>query len=295
MSNILYRMQIMPQEEIETRIIDSNEIMDECIEERQKLELKQLRSNTQAETAEIPSMMEDDDFDQNAEFTELGALDEERVSAPSDDAEPEVDHIADAQAEAERIITEARMEADEILVQAENQAEEIRTQAEALRSHAEGEGHKAGFDQGIQEATLKQMEWEAETEALRQSLQQEFSEKQATMEKDLVDVVCDVVEKVFLIQFGDKREIILHLLDNAISNVDGSKEFLIRVNEANCEFLRAHKTELQDKVGQEAVLDIVQDPLLDDSQCMIETDGGLFDCSMDVQMRNLIKDIKSLS
>ncbi len=31
---------------------------------------------------------------------------------------------------------------------------------------------------------------------------------------------------------------------------------------------------------------------MDETQCMIETDGGLFDCGMDTQMRNLIKDIK---
>lgn len=70
---------------------------------------------------------------------------------------------------------------------------------------------------------------------------------------------------------------------------------MIRVGEANLEFLRAHKEELQAKVGQDMTLDIVLDPLLDETQCMIETDGGLFDCGMDTQMRNLIKDIKSLS
>ena len=48
-------------------------------------------------------------------------------------------------------------------------------------------------------------------------------------------------------------------------------------------------------MGQEVSLDIVLDPLLNDSQCMVETDGGLFDCSMDTEMRNLIKEIKALS
>lgn len=295
MSNILYRMQIMPQEEIETRVIDSNEIMDERIEERQKQQLENMRKRPQNETDEIPPIDEDGESEEGAAFTEFGELGTEQVPAPTIASEQEADGLTDAKAEAERIITEARMEADEILVQAENQAEEIRQQAEAMKSHAESESRKEGYEQGIRDAAAEQMEWEAETEALRQSLREEYMEKQASMEKDLIGVVCDVVEKVFLVQFGDKREIILHLVDNALSNVEGSKSFLIRVNEANCEFLRSHKAELQDKVGQEAVLDIVQDPLLDDSQCMIETDGGLFDCSMDVQMRNLIKDIKSLS
>lgn len=284
MSNILYRMQIQPQEEVETCIIDSNDVLEERIEEHQKMQMERARLKQQQFEGEIPLMEEDGEEFREDTFTGL----DEMIPQEIVPEEPEVDYVAEAQAEAERILNEARMEADEILVQAENQAE-------AMKSHAQAEGQKEGYDQGILEAAATQAQWEADTEALRQELQEEYLEKQASMEKELVRVICDVVEKVFLIQFGDKREIILHLLDNALSNIEGGREFLIRVNEANCEFLRGHKSQLQDKVGQEILLDIVQDPLLDDTQCMIETDGGLFDCGMDTQMRNLIKDIKSLS
>ena len=40
MSNILYRMQIKPQDETETCIIDSNDVLLEKIEEHQKLQLE---------------------------------------------------------------------------------------------------------------------------------------------------------------------------------------------------------------------------------------------------------------
>ena len=281
MSNILYRMQIQPQEEVETCIINSNDVLEERIEEHQKLQLERERLKKLEEQGDSPA--EDEAFAE-VDFTGL----DEMVSQEAQPQEPEVDYVAQAQEEAEHILNEARMQADEILVQAESQAE-------AMKSHAQAEGQKEGYDQGLLEAAASQAQWEAETEALRQNLQQEYLQKQSTMEKELVQVVCDVVEKVFLVQFGDKKDIILHLLDNALSNIEGGKEFLIRANEANCEFLRGHKSQLQDKVGQEILLDIVQDPLLDDTQCMIETDGGLFDCGMDTQMRNLIKDIKSLS
>ena len=168
-------------------------------------------------------------------------------------------------------------------------------QADAMRSHAEAEGQKEGYEQGLQEAAARQRELESRMQAEKEQLQADYDQKQKNMEHELVDVVCDVVEKVFLVQFGDKKEIIWHAVDQALANIEGSKEFMIRVGEANLEFLRAHKEELQAKVGQDMTLDIVLDPLLDETQCMIETDGGLFDCGMDTQMRNLIKDIKSLS
>ena len=43
MSNILYRMQVKPQENPEKMMIDSNEILEECIEERQKIALERKR------------------------------------------------------------------------------------------------------------------------------------------------------------------------------------------------------------------------------------------------------------
>ena len=287
MSNILYRMQVKPQENPEKLMIDSNEILEECIEERQKIALERKRMQAVSE--------DDEQGDLTADGSETNLEGEDGFSPlsemPLPEAEPEepqIDYVAQAQAEAENILEDARGQAQDIISQAQEQAE-------AIKSHAEAEGQKSGYDQGLQQAYQMQSQWEAEAQELKKSLQEEDQQKQQSMEKEIASVVCDVVEKVFLVQFGDQREIIFHLVDNALSNIESSKEFLIRVNEANCEFLKGHKAELQEKVGQDVLLDIVLDPLLDDSQCMIETDGGLFDCGMDTQMKNLIKDIKSLS
>lgn len=280
LSNILYRMQIKPQEETETLMIDSNEILDNCIEERQKIERerKRLQSIEEGQEGMEEEVAEEDTFSPLSDMPLEEKLPEE----------PTVDYVEEAQKEAEQILEEAKQQAEEILAQAQQQAE-------ALKSQAEAKGQKAGYEQGIQEAYQKQTLWEAEAEELRQRLEGEYREKQQHIEKELITTVCSVVEKVFLVQFGDCREIILHLVENTLSNIDSSKEFLIRVNEENAELLRSRKAEMQEKVGQEVILDIVQDPLLDETQCMIETDGGLFDCGMDTQLKNLIKEIKSLS
>ena len=280
MSNILYRVQMAPQEEQKTCVIDSNELVGEKIEERRREEKKRQMQSLVSEDAFVP--MDGESLDEEADY--LG----QQMPEEAEEAEPEIDHVAQAKEEAETILSEAREQADAILAEAGEQAE-------AMRSHAEAEGQKEGYEQGLQEATARQWELESQLQAEKEQLQADYDQKQKNMEHELVDVVCDVVEKVFLVQFGDKKEIIWHAVDQALANIEGSKEFMIRVGETNLEFLRAHKEELQEKVGQDMTLDIVLDPLLDETQCMIETDGGLFDCGMDTQMRNLIKDIKSLS
>ena len=42
-------------------------------------------------------------------------------------------------------------------------------------------------------------------------------------------------------------------------------------------------------------IDIFEDKSLNKNECIIETDGGVFNCSLEVEMKNLIKKIKVLS
>ena len=54
------------------------------------------------------------------------------------------------------------------------------------------------------------------------------------------------------------------------------------------------KDEILDYVGHDIELEIVPDYTLNENACTIETDAGIFDCGVDVQLDNLMKDIKAL-
>ena len=56
-----------------------------------------------------------------------------------------------------------------------------------------------------------------------------------------------------------------------------------------------HKDELQEQVGQYVTIEIISDNELTDNMCVIHTDSGVFDCSLDIQLDNLTRDLKSLS
>ena len=285
--NIIYQMQIKPDSDDEL-IINSNDLVQERMEELQR-EMEQ-----KAKEEAFRQMMEP-----RPVLDEEGnpVLDEEgnpvvEVPDPSEfevqEEEPQIDYAEQAREEAEMILNQARMEADSILQDAMNQAEE-------MRSNAVASGHDEGYRDGMARATQEMEMARAEIQAERDQMNAELKDRQQGMGHDLVDVITEVVEKVFLVQFADKKEIVLHLVDNALSNIEGSKIFQIKVSEYNYEFLENNKVDLQDRVGSDVQVDIVLDPLLDQSQCIIETDGGIFDCSLGVQLENLIKDLRSLS
>ncbi len=130
---------------------------------------------------------------------------------------------------------------------------------------------------------------------LEESLNTDYRNKLQHMEQQVVEVVVHVFEKVFHIQFDDKTEILLSLVSDAIMGIEGSKDLRIRVAEVNFEFMENHRHELEERVGEDISLEMIADPMLEENQCMIETDSGIFNCSLGVQLENLIKDLKSLS
>lgn len=199
----------------------------------------------------------------------------------------------------EEILEEAREEANRIVEEANAKADEITSQAleqaESMKEQAIKEGQKQGYDMGmaLSQADLEDAKLEMQKEIEKN--RQEFIDKEIEIEGEVLQIVCDVIEKVFKVQFSDKKELLMHLCVNALTNVESSKQILIKVNEKNNEFLQAKKEELIEKVGEGVQLDIIMDPLLDDDKCILETDGGIFDCSIDVEIDNFIKDLRTLS
>lgn len=194
---------------------------------------------------------------------------------------------AAAREEAERVLAEAKENADRMLAEAQAQAQTIRETAK-----------QQGIDDGqawlTEENSRRTQQLEQEYGARKAELESVYQDKREHMEAELVDVILEVFNKVFHIQYDNKKDILLHLIDNAILNIEGEKKFRIKVAEENAAFLESHKNEILERVGHDVELEILSDFTMDGNNCTIETDSGVFDCSLGVQLENLIKDIRSL-
>ena len=98
--------------------------------------------------------------------------------------------------------------------------DDSRQEAEAIRDEAKKQGYLEGQNTLEQEYNQKKQQLEQEQQQKKIQLQNSYQEKQKNMEKELVDVILNVFNKVFHIQFDDKKEILLHLIDNAIANIE---------------------------------------------------------------------------
>ena len=267
MSN-LYKQNFAPPEDVAVRVINSNQQVEEKLQELSR------KMRIQAG--------EEADFSEG--FSEgLGAV---RVGEILE--EPEIDYVAQAKEEAEEILSKAKAQAEAIRIEAEEQKKQVLFQAKE-------EGQLRGYEEGRAKADAEEVEMRKQLQELENSLKEDYQNKLNQMEPKLVDAVARVFEKVFHIQFGDKTEILLSLVSDAIMDIEGSKEFRIRVSNVNYEFMESRRREIEERVGEDISLEIISDALLEENQCTIETDSGMFDCSLGVQLENLIKDLKSLS
>ena len=259
----LYKQYFVHNEPDKTRVINSDDIVEKRLEKMAELKRREQKTT-----------------DENG-FSA-------GIVGPDTDYVEEIDHVGEAKKEAEKILAEAHAQAETILNQADQEAENI-------RENAKNTGYQEGRQCLESELATQREELQNEYQSKQETLQNEFREKQQNMEKDLVDVILEVFNKVFHIQFDDKTEILLSLVSDAIMGIEGSKDFRIRVAEVNSEFMENHRHELEERVGEDISLEMIADPMLEENQCMIETDSGIFNCSLGVQLENLIKDLKSLS
>ena len=224
--------------------------------------------------------------------------------ADADKCEEEYDDELnqDFQCEEEQVdfdLSEYEKQADEMIENANKAAEKIieeaKAEAEILKVNAIEEGKTSGYGEGYAKGLESAKAEEEKYLKLKEELEDDYQKQLDDIEPKLVSTIADVFEKVFNIQFGDRQDMILNVVKKSVNQIENSKEFLIKVPKENLQFILEHKEELQEKVGQYVKIEIISDNALSNNQCIIHTDSGVFDCSLDIQLDNLVRDIKTLS
>lgn len=190
--------------------------------------------------------------------------------------------------QAQEILDNAQEEADQILAQAEAQAGQI-------RENAKKEGYNTGMIQAEKELTERKQQLEQQYTAMQNQLQTEYAALRSRMEPELVETLLEVFSKVTHTISEDNQEIVLHLINDVMKNSENSHEYNIRVSSEDYNFVVNNQGKIYCAMANEVNIDIVQDITLKRNECVIETDTGVFNCSLDVELNNLIKDIRLLS
>ena len=274
MSSNLVKQRYMVVPEEEKRVIDSNE--------RMKRRLELIRDT-------LPNI--------SAEGFVSGLSAETMELLPEEDAgegnviKAGVDMSAQAETarlEAEVLVRKAREEAAGILADARAQAEQEK--AAVLES-----ARKQGFDQGMAQASEKERALEQEYNHRVQEMEAYYAQQIETLEPQFIDAITDIYEHIFGVDLSSHREVLVHLISEAIHKNDGGRNFLVHVSKEDYPYVSEQRAQFLANLGDSWKVDIIEDSLLGTGQCMIETENGIFDCGLGTQLEELKKKLMLLA
>lgn len=277
--NLVKRMYAAPAEE-KTRVIDTNVLAEHRLAELAK---KKETSVTEGFVAGL-----------NASHIEV--LSDEEVQAASI-SEESLEHVSE---EAEKILEQAALDAQAKITDAQVQAEQIRKEArqqtEEERVQILEQARVQGYDEGYANAQAEAERLRQEYALKEQQLEEHYQQKIDELEPQFIDAVTDIYEHIFGIGLEDQKEVLAHLISNTIRKVEGSHSFIIHVSKEDYPFVSMQKKQLMaGAAAGNSTVEVVEDITMGQSECTIETDGGIFDCGLGTQLSELKKKLMLLA
>jgi flagellar assembly protein FliH len=232
---------------------------------------------------------------------------QEMAMAPAEDGfvagldAPQLTDLIQQVSEDELQILQARKEqALQELQAANDEAQEIlrnaKEQAKQEREAAFAQGKKEGLEAGRKEAQDEQRRERALFEQEKEKWREQWVQEMDTFEPRFVDTISDLYETVFHMDTKAHRDILLHLISNTLRRGGSTGELIVRVSSDDYPFISLHRKDLiACVVGENTTVTITEDRALHKNACLIETDGGIFDCGVDTQLAELRAKLKLLS
>ena len=285
MSN-LFKAGYVSYDMSEKRIIDSNDLANQKIEAFQELELKRQR----AQMVQDEEYMEGED---NPDF--IPGIDMEQLTQLTED-QSMLESVPDPQFDMEAVQAEIDLKLQQAQEQADAIVQDAMAQADEIRSNAENQGRQAGYDAGYQEGVEAAQALKDEIEQQRGDLEKEYQQIVDELEPEMVDVLTQIYEHVFNIELREDKGIILHLLKTTLSRIEPGKDLIVHVSSDDYDEIMDEKENLDACItSPNTTMEIIEDPLLKENECMIESDSGVFDCSLGVELSEISRKLKLLS
>lgn len=198
----------------------------------------------------------------------------------------------------EETLEQANEQAGMLLEEAQKEAkkliEQAKVSAEFEKEKILEESKKAGYRDGLVQANDELASQRKELEERKEQLELEYRQLVDELEPNFVRIVMGLVKKLTGILVEDKKDIILYLMEQSLKNLGKTSSLVIRVSEADIEMVEGAQERIAELISDNCELEIVMDSSLEQNQCIIEADKQIIDCSLDVQMKGLMEDLKMM-
>ncbi|MCM1102761.1 MAG: FliH/SctL family protein [bacterium] len=189
----------------------------------------------------------------------------------------------------EELLAQAR---EEIAQMQQDAVRQIEQQRETALAEAKREGYDAGYAEGMHQVEQIKAELAESERQMAAAYEQKIDE----LEPLFIEKLTGIYEHIFKVNMTSDKQVLLYLAENVIRNVEGNKEFFVHVSKEDYAAVNMQKKQLEEAAaGVNTSVEVVQDTTLSEGECMIETDGGIFDCGLGTQLAELKKQLLLLA
>lgn len=173
-------------------------------------------------------------------------------------------------------VVQAMDTAERILADAKAQAEAIVAKAQAEAESVTGKAYEEGYEAGLRNLT----------ETITH-FKQTYQNMLRGAEKDIVRLSLKVAERVVGRTLETDPGLLLDIIHNAMQALKYQRQLRIRVHPSRVAYLRENRGQLYAMLGESKEIEVVEDDLVTDCGCVIDTEIGSVDARLETQLRVL--------
>ncbi len=288
LSKNVYKSSWVRVSDEEKCLVDSNSRLEERIAQWETLRrtnesaMPQYDGSDEGEAAEFVSGIGGEEIDALFDDGDRSNV----IKAGAEEAGPDLEAI---RAEAQEILDSAQAQADEMIRNAQ-------AEIEVQRRQAQDAGNKQGYNEGYQQGLSEVDDMKRALMEEKRQLEQEFEQLVEELEPEFIDTITAVYNHIFSVDLADNRDILVHLIDSTLRKVESSRTFIVHVSAEDYPYVNMQKQALvEGAVAGRGLIEIIEDIALIKGDCLIETDGGIFDCGIGTQLEELTRKLRVLS
>lgn len=196
----------------------------------------------------------------------------------------------------EELRAEAQAELEAARAEIEQMRQSAMAEIEAQRRSVMEDAKRQGYNEGFMAAQEEAGRMKADLDAERVRMETEYDRLIDELEPKFIDTITAVYEHIFQTDLENERGILVHLIESTLRKVESSRTFIVHVSKDDYPYVNMQKKLLTEgAVGGRGIVEVVEDITLHNNECLIETDGGIFDCGVGTQLEELTKKLKLLS
>lgn len=195
---------------------------------------------------------------------------------------------AQAEAEAEAILSKARAEAEQIVADAEEKKNQLQT--DAIQNGFDA-GHKEGYEKGVAEVERLIERMHKMVESVMQRREEILQET----ESQIVELVILMARKVIKILSESQKNVVMANTLAALKKVKARGKVTLRVNLEEVKLTTAHIQEFIQHVENIEGITVLEDSSVEKGGCIVETDFGAIDARISSQLTELENKILDVS